>query len=348
MQPTPFPDDIGDSATSDTRPAGVGTCELTCIWPGHWYPLGATFDGVGCNFSALLGSRDTRRVVPVRRRRAPSGGSICPRRGPSAGTATCPGIAPGQRYGYRVHGPWDPGTRPALQSGQAAARSVRQGDRGRGHVGTGGVPVSHRRRWRPRRRSRRARSTARRSVPRSIVVGHDVRLGRRPADAPAAAPDRDLRAARQGIHRAHAGCPARDSRHLRRPRPSGVDRLPDAARRQRGRADARASVRARRASRRPRPAQLLGLQLDRLLRAAQRLLERRAARRAGARVQGDGQGAARRRHRSDPRRRLQPHRRGQSRGAGAVVQGPRQLRLLPDGRRRRRATTWTTPGPATA
>ena len=33
--------------------------------------------------------------------------------------------------------------------------------------------------------------------------------------------------------------------------------------------------------------------------------------RAGAGVQADGQGAARRRHRGDPRRRLQPHRRGQ-------------------------------------
>ena len=27
---------------------------------------------------------------------------------PSSGTDSCPASAPGQRYGYRVHGPWDP------------------------------------------------------------------------------------------------------------------------------------------------------------------------------------------------------------------------------------------------
>ena len=39
--------------------------------------------------------------------------------------------------------------------------------------------------------------------------------------------------------------------------------------------------------------------------------------RAGGRVQGDGQGAARRRHRGHPRRRLQPHLRGQPPGPDA-------------------------------
>ena len=58
-------------------------------------------------------------------------------------------------------------------------------------------------------------------------------------------------------------------------------------------------------------------------------------RRPGARVQGDGQGAAPRGHRGDPRRRLQPHRRGQPPRPDAVVQGRRQLELLPPGARRR-------------
>ena len=31
-----------------------------------------------------------------------------------------PGVGPGQAYGYRVTGPFDPATRPALQPGQAA------------------------------------------------------------------------------------------------------------------------------------------------------------------------------------------------------------------------------------
>ena len=57
-------------------------------------------------------------------------------------------------------------------------------------------------------------------------------------------------------------------------------------------------------------AQLLGLQPDRVLRAARRLRGVGAGRRAGARVPRDGGGAARGRHRGAPRRRLQPHRRG--------------------------------------
>ena len=94
-------------------------------------------------------------------------------------------------------------------------------------------------------------------------------------------------------------------------------------------------------------AQLLGLQLDRLLRPAQRLLGRGQARRAGAGVQGDGAGAARRRHRGHPRRGLQPHRRGQPPRPTLSLQGHRQRRLLPRSTPTSRATTWTTPAPAT-
>ena len=65
-------------------------------------------------------------------------------------------------------------------------------------------------------------------------------------------------------------------------------------------------------------------------RAARALRGDRHARRAGARVQGDGQGAAPRRDRGDPRRRLQPHRRGQP---------PRPDALVP-----RRSTTRRTTG----
>ena len=60
-----------------------------------------------------------------------------------------------------------------------------------------------------------------------------------------------------------------------------------------------------------------GYNTPRLLRPALGLLVGRHARRAGPRVQGDGVGAARGRHRGDPRRRLQPHRRGRPRGPDA-------------------------------
>ena len=67
----------------------------------------------------------------------------------------------------------------------------------------------------------------------------------------------------------------------------------------------------------------------------------------GAGVQGDGPRPARRGHRGDPRRGLQPHRRGQPHGPDAVHARHRQRRLLPRWSRTTRGTTWTTPAPAT-
>ena len=67
------------------------------------------------------------------------------------------------------------------------------------------------------------------------------------------------------------------------------------------------------------------------LRLRDRRVRRRlpAAGRAGAGVQGDGAGPARGRHRGDPRRRLQPHRRGQPPGPDAVHARHRQPGVLP-------------------
>lgn len=77
------------------------------VWPGTPYPLGATYDGAGTNFSVFSeiaerielclfdeAGRETRVVLPEV-------------------TGHCwhgylPGVEPGQRYGFRVHGPWAP------------------------------------------------------------------------------------------------------------------------------------------------------------------------------------------------------------------------------------------------
>src|SRR5688500_876604 len=77
------------------------------VRPGEPLPLGAAWDGQGTNFSLFSEvaqhvelclfdeqGRETRVSLPER-------------------TAFCyhgylPGIKPGQRYGFRVHGPWDP------------------------------------------------------------------------------------------------------------------------------------------------------------------------------------------------------------------------------------------------
>jgi len=77
------------------------------VWPGHPYPLGATYDGAGTNFAVFSEAADRIELCLL----------------DDDGTETCvelretdafvrhaylPGIEPGQRYGFRVHGPYDP------------------------------------------------------------------------------------------------------------------------------------------------------------------------------------------------------------------------------------------------
>ncbi len=77
------------------------------IWPGTWYPLGATVDAQGCNFSVF--SEVATRVElclfdedgSERRVDLPETRTLC-------WHGYVPGIKPGQRYGFRVHGPWEP------------------------------------------------------------------------------------------------------------------------------------------------------------------------------------------------------------------------------------------------
>jgi isoamylase len=79
----------------------------TAIWPGTWYPLGATYDGYGCNFSVFSEVAQSVELCLFddagreRRIALPEARVFC-------WHGYVPGVAPGQRYGYRVHGPWDP------------------------------------------------------------------------------------------------------------------------------------------------------------------------------------------------------------------------------------------------
>src|ERR1044071_2400757 len=77
-------------------------------WPGHPYPLGANYDGYGTNFAlySSVAERVELGLVDLRGREQ--------RVDLRAGTgqiwhAYLPEVGPGTRYGYRVHGPWDPG-----------------------------------------------------------------------------------------------------------------------------------------------------------------------------------------------------------------------------------------------
>jgi glycogen operon protein len=80
---------------------------VTDVWPGDPFPLGATWDGYGTNFSlfsehaervelCLFDGEDNEERIEVKQRRALNWHCYLPERGP------------GQRYGFRVHGPYDP------------------------------------------------------------------------------------------------------------------------------------------------------------------------------------------------------------------------------------------------
>nr|WP_256256464.1 glycogen debranching protein GlgX [Streptomyces sp. MUSC 14] len=76
-------------------------------WSGQPYPLGATFDGQGTNFALfsevaervdLILLDDAGTQTPVRLHEVDG----------FVWHGYLPGVAPGRRYGYRVHGPWQP------------------------------------------------------------------------------------------------------------------------------------------------------------------------------------------------------------------------------------------------
>src|SRR5882757_190078 len=76
------------------------------VWPGSPYPLGATYDGAGTAFSLFSeaaervelclfdGAKETRVTLPE------VDGFVW--------HGYLPGVGPGQRYGYRVYGPYEP------------------------------------------------------------------------------------------------------------------------------------------------------------------------------------------------------------------------------------------------
>src|SRR5260221_558454 len=77
------------------------------VWPGRGYPLGPTYDGAGTNFALFS---EVAEVVELclfdddgreRRVRVEEVDAF-------SWHAYLPGVGPGQRYGYRVHGPYDP------------------------------------------------------------------------------------------------------------------------------------------------------------------------------------------------------------------------------------------------
>jgi glycogen operon protein len=77
------------------------------VWPGQPYPLGANYDGSGTNFS--LFSEVAERVELCLFDEEGKQTSIdLPEVTGYCWHGYFPEVEPGQRYGFRVHGPWDP------------------------------------------------------------------------------------------------------------------------------------------------------------------------------------------------------------------------------------------------
>src|SRR5690349_18608678 len=80
---------------------------MTQVWPGSAYPLGATYDGTGTNFAIFSEVAEKVELCLFdddgneERIRLPEMDGF-------VWHAFLPGIHPGQRYGFRVHGPYDP------------------------------------------------------------------------------------------------------------------------------------------------------------------------------------------------------------------------------------------------
>ena len=77
------------------------------IWPGEPYPLGASFDGTGTNFSIFSDVAERVELCLFTEEGSEMREDLPER------TALCwhgylPNVRPGQRYGFRVHGPYDP------------------------------------------------------------------------------------------------------------------------------------------------------------------------------------------------------------------------------------------------
>ncbi|MYV95782.1 alpha-amylase family glycosyl hydrolase, partial [Streptomyces sp. SID1034] len=77
------------------------------VWPGQAYPLGATYDGAGTNFAVF--SEAARRIELCLLHDDGSETAVELRESDAfVRHAYLPGVLPGQRYGFRVHGPYEP------------------------------------------------------------------------------------------------------------------------------------------------------------------------------------------------------------------------------------------------
>ncbi|KUI05503.1 glycogen debranching enzyme [Mycolicibacterium acapulense] len=79
------------------------------VWPGKAYPLGATYDGTGTNFAVFSEAADKVELCLFDADGTETRITL-PENDAFVWHGFIPNIEPGQRYGYRVHGTYDPPT----------------------------------------------------------------------------------------------------------------------------------------------------------------------------------------------------------------------------------------------
>ncbi|MEO8262801.1 MAG: glycogen debranching protein GlgX [Pseudolysinimonas sp.] len=79
------------------------------IWPGRAYPLGATFDGPGTNFALFSEAAESVELCLFDEQGVETRVDLTEIDG-YVWHGFLPDVGPGQRYGYRVRGTWDPAT----------------------------------------------------------------------------------------------------------------------------------------------------------------------------------------------------------------------------------------------
>ena len=80
---------------------------MTTLAAGKPAPLGASYDGKGVNF-ALFSAHAERVELCVFDEQGNEQRFDLPARSGDIWHGWLAGVGPGLRYGYRVHGPWDP------------------------------------------------------------------------------------------------------------------------------------------------------------------------------------------------------------------------------------------------
>ncbi|OFP35977.1 glycogen debranching protein GlgX [Corynebacterium sp. HMSC071B10] len=81
--------------------------EAPIVWPGSAYPLGSTYDGAGTNFALFSGVAERVELCLIDDDGAETRVEL-EEVDNHVWHGYLPTVSPGQRYGYRVHGPWDP------------------------------------------------------------------------------------------------------------------------------------------------------------------------------------------------------------------------------------------------